>query len=75
MTYTWPGLPNVGQMVSFGIDVFVPPDRTDLARAAVALAQTFRVDGFSDGTVRTASEKQKFPNQDAVHVVIGKKPL
>lgn len=75
ITYTWPGLPNAGQMGGFGIDIFVPPDRTDLSFAANALAQSFRADGFCDGTIHNAAEEQKFPNHDTIHVLIGKKPL
>ena len=40
ITFSWPGLPNVGQMGGFGIDVFAPPDRSDLSPAATALAES-----------------------------------
>jgi hypothetical protein len=75
LTYTWAGLPNVGQIGGFGIDIIVPLDRMDLSFAANALAQAFKADGFCDGTIHNATKEQKFPNQDTIHVVVGKKPL
>ena len=42
--------------------------------ATTALAESLKRDGFCNGTVHGATEGQKFPNRDAIHLVIGKKP-
>jgi hypothetical protein len=75
-TYTWPGLPNVGQMGAFGVDIFAPPDHaSDLSTAAQLLSSALMEDGFSLSGPKTTTTEQGFINQDAIHVVIGKKPV
>jgi hypothetical protein len=74
-TYTWPGLPKVGQMGGFGIDIFIPVDRTaEFSDAANALANALEREGFSSGQVRHEVKEQGIPNHDVIHVVIGRKP-
>jgi|SRR5271166_3543288 len=74
-TYTWPGLPNVGQMGGFGIDVIVHSDhRLEFENAAKALSDALAAEHFSDGQVHEAVPAQSIPNGDTIHIVIGKKP-
>jgi len=76
LTYTWPALPNVGQMGGFGVDIFVHPDHaSDLSPAAQLLSSTLIEDGFSLSGPRPAVPEQGFPNQDVIHIIIGKKPV
>ena len=76
LTYTWPGLPNVGQMGAFGVDIFVDPDHaSDLWPPAQLLSSALLEDGFSVSGPRPAVPEQGFLNQDVVHVIIGKKPM
>jgi hypothetical protein len=74
-TYTWPGLPNVGQMGTTGIDIFLDHDHvTELWDAATTLALALKAEDFSSGTVKDVVKEQGIPNHDTIHVVIGKKP-
>ena len=72
-TYSWPNLPNVGQMGGFGIDIFVSSQDEKLLKAAMALAAVLVSKNWSSLGAREAVKEQGIPNADTVHVVIGRK--
>ena len=75
-TYTWPGLPNVGQLGGVGIDIFINSDHfSEFASVSQALATILAEEGFSNGKVGSAVPEQGIPNHDTIHIIIGKKPL
>src|SRR6185437_14461534 len=71
LTYTWPGLPNVGQMGAFGVDIFIPLDHgAELSTAAASLSTFLKERGFSLGDApKVADAAQGFSNHTAMHIV------
>jgi hypothetical protein len=75
-TYTWPGLPNVGQMGGFGVDIFVHPEHmAEFSAPADLLSSILSEEGLSISKPASAVAAQGFSNDNAIHIVIGKKPL
>jgi hypothetical protein len=72
--YSWPNLPNVGQLGGEAIAVLAHADRlAEFAAAGAALAGALNAVGLIASFGSTDIEG--IPNHDTLHIAVGKKPL
>jgi hypothetical protein len=68
-----PGKPNIGQEGWRGVSIQVPDERmAELSPAALALADELMAIGIEVSKDKAAA---MIPNKDAVHILVGKKPI